>query len=222
MRSRLTALAALAAGAAGLGTLTPHTATAQAVVESYSAQGCARGVVRYDQSGGPATPVTGNVLCVSGPVQLERRVFGGGSADEFRFTGSLSPTFGTEFAGSSVAVEAASFGFTGARPDGSAQAFSMDLGAFSTTPAFTVGQTGASAFFTRGAPVRPETVFASLRDVRGGFSIFYALPGRPGGGSERAELSLTLTPGGGSERAERERGRLAAVGAVARRRRRPA
>jgi hypothetical protein len=217
MRSRLTALAALAAGAAGLGTL-----TAQAVVESYSAQGCARGVVRYDQSGGPATAVTGNVLCVSGPVQLERRVFGGGSADEFRFTGSLSPTFGTEFAGSSVAVEAASFGFTGARPDGSAQAFSMDLGAFSTTPAFTVGQTGASAFFTRGAPVRPETVFASLRDVRGGFSIFYALPGRPGGGSERAELSLTLTPIPEPSTFALGAAGLAAVGAVARRRRRPA
>jgi hypothetical protein len=222
MRSRLTALAAFAAGAAGLGTLTPHTATAQAVVESYSAQGCARGVVRYDQSGGPATPVTGNVLCVSGPVQLERRVFGGGSADEFRFTGSLSPTFGTEFAGSSVAVEAALFGFTGPRPDGSAQAFSMGLGAFSMTPAFMVGQTGASTFFTRGAPVRPETVFASLRDVRGGFSIFYALPGRPGGGSERTELSLTLTPIPEPSTFALGAAGLGAVGAAARRRRRPA
>jgi hypothetical protein len=219
MRSRLPALAAFAAGAAGLSALAPHAAAAQVVVESYSAQGCARGVVRYDGSGGGAVPVVGNVLCVSGPVQLERQLLGGGAADQFRFTGALSATFGAEFAGSSVAVEAASFGFTGVRADGATQTFAMGLGAFSPTPAWTVGQAGAAVFRTGVAPVDPAAVFATIRDARGGFSIFYPLPGTPGGGSSRAELSLTLTPIPEPSTFALGAAGLVAVGAAARRRR---
>jgi hypothetical protein len=219
MRSRLTALAA---GAAALGAFTPTPATAQVVVESYSAQGCARGIVRYDGSGGAATPVVGNVLCVSGPVRLERQLVGGGAADQFRFTGSLAPTFGAEFAGSSVGIDAATFGFTGVRADGSTQTFSMGLGAFLTTPAFTVGQTGASAFFTGADPVSPATVFASTRDARGTLFLVYALPGQPGGGSVRADLSLTLTPIPEPSTFALGAAGLAALGAVARRKRRTA
>jgi hypothetical protein len=227
MRARLPALAAcaacaaFAAGAAAPGALTPRPAAAQGVVGSYGAQGCARGVVRDDGSGGAATPVVGDVLCVSGPVQLERRRVGGGAADQFRFTGALAPTFGAEFAGSGVGVDAAAFGFTGARADGSTQTFSAGLGAFLTTPAVTVGQPGASAFVTGVAPVSPATVFASARDARGTFALVSALPGQPGGGSVRADLSLTRRRSPSRPRARSARrgsSRSAPSRAVARRR----
>jgi hypothetical protein len=221
MRARLPALAApaaFAAGAAAPGALTPRPAAAPGVVGSYGAQGCARGVVRDDGSGGAATPVVGDVLCVSGPVQLERRRVGGGAADQFRFTGALAPTFGAEFAGSGVGVDAAAFGFTGARADGSTQTFSAGLGAFLTTPAVTVGQPGASAFVTGVAPVSPATVFASARDARGTFALVSALPGQPGGGSVRADLSLSPTPIPEPSTCALGAAGLVAVRAVARRR----